>query len=925
MDPAPVTVEEIQDAEKRLISLPSSLEEQLSLLDEVEKLLIKVEQSSPEPLIKALKPIIEVLIGDQLLKNDEIDVQFSAASCISQILRITAPESPYGDEIMKMYFRLSVSSFEKLQSLSGRQYTKAVLILESFAKIRSCIIMLDLELDSEIEKMFRLFFVSVRSQLPTDVLFYMERTIITVLEESEELPGDLIKLLLNSLKKENKEAEPLAWELGTNVAKECVHILKKNMKEAVASMNIDLNDYADIVASICQEVEGNTTIAIEPKKVSELTSSVTEKDITSNGNEENASKGKESSEKVASTPEKVTSTPEKVTSTPEKVTSTSEVVATVCEVSPGKQNVDVDKISVEEHEKASGSTSSATAKNTAANGNEEDASKAKGKKGKLTTKSRKATSKSKRTTKKSGLKKIASKKRKNVSEIIDVGEEKSENIESESGKTTNKPKKMKNTSVEIDDNGEEVPIVAVVNEKNPVKNIVKAKSTTKTTKKKNNQSNVIDASEENSENMDANQEKESVVEVANEEKSESGTKTANKRKRQRIIIDDTEETKIESETQANQKKRSRKPNSLIKPDEGYLGISKTKRKPKKKDDADIPNESSSKKIIRRKPEKKASNLSEEKKGKGKYLRKEESIKNQEGDVPEEDDQVTPLVSKTKRNKGKNQQPSIAKGKQKIKSTESTQEVPKRGGLLKIFGEILVGHKIKVWWPEDSVFYPGEVTAFDAAVKKHQILYTDGEIEMLDLKKEKWEHVKEEEEMASALNTKSNAESESAMVEVKGYKVKSRIAPILEGIMSKHGDITSECVYQSDLIKASLLEIVCDTLKKLHNYSSTPDFDEVQSIIDDAEKAKFDIGWLRVELEKRKVSAENGSKTEVVEASKAAQLAYEREKAVLEEAQKNFEEAEKRHQGLLCVLKQLDDEMSANAAAKTKRRSKINPY
>jgi len=50
---------------------------------------------------------------------------------------------------------------------------------------------------------------------------------------------------------------------------------------------------------------------------------------------------------------------------------------------------------------------------------------------------------------------------------------------------------------------------------------------------------------------------------------------------------------------------------------------------------------------------------------------------------------------------------------------------------------LVGHRIKVWWPLDKRFYGGVVQSYDSSKKKHTVLYDDGDVEVLNLSKEKW--------------------------------------------------------------------------------------------------------------------------------------------------------------------------------------------
>lgn len=59
-------------------------------------------------------------------------------------------------------FHLIVSSFENLSDKSSRSYAKRASILETVAKVRSCVVMLDLECDGLIIEMFQHFLKTVR-------------------------------------------------------------------------------------------------------------------------------------------------------------------------------------------------------------------------------------------------------------------------------------------------------------------------------------------------------------------------------------------------------------------------------------------------------------------------------------------------------------------------------------------------------------------------------------------------------------------------------------------------------------------------------------------------------------------------------------------------------------------------------------------
>jgi len=59
-------------------------------------------------------------------------------------------------------FQLIVSSFENLHDKLSQSYAKRISILETVAKVRSCVVMLDLECDALISDMFQHFLKAVR-------------------------------------------------------------------------------------------------------------------------------------------------------------------------------------------------------------------------------------------------------------------------------------------------------------------------------------------------------------------------------------------------------------------------------------------------------------------------------------------------------------------------------------------------------------------------------------------------------------------------------------------------------------------------------------------------------------------------------------------------------------------------------------------
>ncbi|EYU24609.1 hypothetical protein MIMGU_mgv11b022448mg [Erythranthe guttata] len=187
-----------------------SIDELLVRLLRVERVLTRVEQKPPAFIEKALHPAMSALIKNELLKHPHLNIQFIVASCLNQVTRITAPLQSYPDNQMKDIFRLFMVVLRQLSRLTGDDYDRAVNILAAMARIQTCLVMMDLDIDPIIVDMFRVFFDTIRPNHPFTVFKYMEAIMILVIEQSVEVSVELLKPLLDSVRIDNKVAEELA-------------------------------------------------------------------------------------------------------------------------------------------------------------------------------------------------------------------------------------------------------------------------------------------------------------------------------------------------------------------------------------------------------------------------------------------------------------------------------------------------------------------------------------------------------------------------------------------------------------------------------------------------------------------------------------------------------------------------------------------
>lgn len=82
-------------------------------------------------------------------------------TCVNEITRIKKPEGPYIDETMREISHFIVASFQGLDKIKSPSFVRRVTTLEIFAKVKPCVVMLDLGCNDPILEVFRHFFTTV--------------------------------------------------------------------------------------------------------------------------------------------------------------------------------------------------------------------------------------------------------------------------------------------------------------------------------------------------------------------------------------------------------------------------------------------------------------------------------------------------------------------------------------------------------------------------------------------------------------------------------------------------------------------------------------------------------------------------------------------------------------------------------------------
>ncbi|KAL0328713.1 UNVERIFIED_CONTAM: DNA mismatch repair protein MSH6 [Sesamum calycinum] len=232
--------QQLKELGSKLESPPASKDALIKLLKQGAACLSELDQSPPKPIVESMQPLLNAVVKPELLKHQDREVKLLVASCICEITRITAPEAPYDDDVLKDTFQLIVSTFSGLSDINGPTFGRRVVILETLARYRSCVVMLDLECDDLIDEMFNIFFAVARDEHPGNVLTSMETIMEVLLEESEDVPENLLLILLSILGRDKEDVTLAGRRLAMNVIGNCAAKLEPSIKQfLVSSMSGD--------------------------------------------------------------------------------------------------------------------------------------------------------------------------------------------------------------------------------------------------------------------------------------------------------------------------------------------------------------------------------------------------------------------------------------------------------------------------------------------------------------------------------------------------------------------------------------------------------------------------------------------------------------------------------------------------------------
>ena len=171
---------------KELINRLASLHDELSNIDD----------SSVD-----LSSYTANLVNKKLLSHSSIGVQAYLCCCISDVLRIFAPNAPYSAQQLSDIFKLFFKQFARLTDKKDDPfYQQHVYLLKRLAEAKSTILITDLpDLEALIVNIFNTFYILALKGFPTELELIITDILSEVLSEAEVVPHEVLQLILQKI------------------------------------------------------------------------------------------------------------------------------------------------------------------------------------------------------------------------------------------------------------------------------------------------------------------------------------------------------------------------------------------------------------------------------------------------------------------------------------------------------------------------------------------------------------------------------------------------------------------------------------------------------------------------------------------------------------------------------------------------------
>ncbi|KAL8482154.1 hypothetical protein ACS0TY_028350 [Phlomoides rotata] len=243
-----------------------------------------LEQSGS--LEKYVKPLRDSLVRHSLLDHKDKDVRLLVGICLCEVIRVLAPNPGFTKAVSRDIFRFLLSIFEELDDTASPFFSKRAKLVETIAKLRFCLVMLDIGCEDLVIKLFESFFSVVRENHPQSLISSILSIITSILEEKAEVDIDsverstfqsLLDVVLENIIKGREDVASASFQLAVSVVQNCgekvesciYQLLKSCILNRDAVQSVIKESYHEIILEVYQ-IAPQLSLSVIPLLTNEL-------------------------------------------------------------------------------------------------------------------------------------------------------------------------------------------------------------------------------------------------------------------------------------------------------------------------------------------------------------------------------------------------------------------------------------------------------------------------------------------------------------------------------------------------------------------------------------------------------------------------------------------------------------------------------
>ncbi|CAM8946029.1 unnamed protein product [Rhodiola kirilowii] len=193
----------------------------------------------------AIKPISTYLFKHGLVQHKDRDIKLLVAICLTEIIRILAPEPPFTDHDFREVFQLIISTFSELADITSPYFCKRVKILETVAELKCCLLMLDIGCEDLVVEMFTQFFSVVRENHQRSLIDAIVSIMSLILKEN--VAPSLLIIILENLLKQGKSDQVDVRRKAVNFVGKLISLPQSHIVQDYSPLFADfLKKFSDI-------------------------------------------------------------------------------------------------------------------------------------------------------------------------------------------------------------------------------------------------------------------------------------------------------------------------------------------------------------------------------------------------------------------------------------------------------------------------------------------------------------------------------------------------------------------------------------------------------------------------------------------------------------------------------------------------------